>query len=74
MLASYLMAAPDFTVTGGDPVPAVEPFGLLDSLPGEVLAAAREWERHVVEVETGLAPALSRAPYPGRSTIPRPGR
>ena len=66
VLASYLMAAPDFAVTGGDPVPAVEPFGLLDSLPEEVLAAAREWERHVVEVETGLAPDAE----PG--TEPRP--
>jgi putative transposase len=53
--------------SGGDPVPAVESFGLLDSLPGEVLAAARAWERHVVEVETGLAPD----PEPG--TEPRPG-
>jgi putative transposase len=44
----------------------VEPFGLLDSLPGEILAAAREWERHVVEVETGLAPDAE----PG--TVPRP--
>ena len=67
VLASYLMAAPDFAVTGGDPVPAVESFGLLDSLPGEVLAAARAWERHVVEVETGLAPDAE----PG--TEPRPG-
>ena len=67
VLASYLMAAPDFAVTGGDPVPAVESLGLLDSLPGEVLAAARAWERHVVEVETGLAPDAE----PG--TEPRPG-
>ncbi len=34
----------------------MEPFGLLDSLPAEVVAAAREWEGHVVEVETGLPP------------------
>ena len=66
VLASYLMAAPDFAVTGGDPVPGVEPFGLLDSLPEEVLAAARDWERHVVEVETGLPPDAE----PG--TAPRP--
>jgi putative transposase len=46
-----LMAAPDFAMTGGDLVPAVESFGLLGSLPGEVLAAARAWERHVVDVE-----------------------
>ncbi len=66
ILASYLMAAPDFAVTGSVPAPAVEPFGLLDSLPGEVLAAARERERHVVEVETGLAPDAE----PGM--VPRP--
>jgi putative transposase len=45
----------------------VEPFGLLDGLPEEVLAAARDWERHVVEVETGLAPDAE----PGAE--PRPG-
>ena len=67
VLASYLMAAPDFAVVGGIPVPGVEPFGLLDGLPEEVLAAARDWEHHVVEVETGLAPDAE----PG--TEPRPG-
>ena len=66
VLASYLMAAPDFALVGGAAAPEVEPFGLLDSLPGEVLAAAREWERHVVEVETGLPPGAD----PG--TAPRP--
>jgi hypothetical protein len=66
VLASYLMAAPDFAVIGGEPTPSMEPFGLLDSLPGEVLAAARDWERHVLEVETGLAPDAE----PGAS--PRP--
>jgi hypothetical protein len=54
VLASYLMASPDFVVVEGAPTPQVEPFGLLDSLAEEVLAAARDWERHVVEVETGL--------------------
>ena len=38
-------------MTGGDAVPGIEPFGLLDGLPEEVLASARDWERHVVEVE-----------------------
>jgi hypothetical protein len=66
VLASYLMAVPDFAVTGGEAAPSVEPFGLLDSLPTEVLAVARDWERHVVEVETGLAPDAA----PG--TSPRP--
>lgn len=52
VLAAYLMAAPDFAVVDGAPAPQVEPFGLLDGLPEE----ARDWERHVVEVETGLSP------------------
>jgi putative transposase len=56
VLASYLMASPEFAVIGGDPVPSMEPFGLLDGLPPKVLEDAREWERHVVEVETGLPP------------------
>ena len=38
-------------------LPTVEPFGLLDSLPERrCWTRPREWERHVVEVETGLPP------------------
>jgi putative transposase len=66
VLASYLMASPGFMVVGGAPVPRVEPFGLLDGLPEEVLAEAREWERHLVEVETGLPPDA------GPGVMPRP--
>ncbi|MFD9725541.1 Mu transposase C-terminal domain-containing protein [Streptomyces sp. NPDC059072] len=66
ILASYLMASPGFSVTGAEPLPALEPFGLLQTLPEPALAAAREWERHVVEVETGLPPGAE----PG--TTPRP--
>ncbi|NEC06972.1 Mu transposase C-terminal domain-containing protein [Streptomyces sp. SID7909] len=54
VLASYLMASPGFAVTGANPLPELEPSGLLGTLPAPVLAAAQEWERHVVEVETGL--------------------
>ncbi|MFF3275861.1 Mu transposase C-terminal domain-containing protein [Streptomyces chrestomyceticus] len=56
VLASYLMAAPDFAVTGTEPRPEMEPLGLLDTLPEPARAAAVEWQRHVVEVETGLPP------------------
>ncbi|HYS35914.1 MAG TPA: Mu transposase C-terminal domain-containing protein [Pseudonocardiaceae bacterium] len=66
VLASYLMASPGFMVVGGAPMPRVEPFGLLDGLPEEVLAEAREWERHLVEVETGLPLDA------GLGVVPRP--
>lgn len=67
VLGVHLMGSPGFAVIDGVPSPTVEPFGLLDSLPTTVLDAAREWERHVVEVETGLAPGSD----PGAA--PRPG-
>lgn len=55
VLAGHLMAAADFAVIGAGAAPAVEPFGLLDAMPAEVLAEAERW-RHIVEVETGLPP------------------
>jgi transposase InsO family protein len=67
VLGVHLMASPGFEVTGGAELPDVEPFGLLDALPEAVLAAAREWERHVAETETGLPPDA----LPG--AVPRPG-
>lgn len=68
VLGVHLMASPGFAVVDGEPTPTVEPFGLLDSLPTAVLDAAREWQQHVVEVETGLQPdaepeATPRAGY-----------
>jgi hypothetical protein len=67
VLGAHLMASPGFEVTGGAALAAVEPFGLLEGLPAAVLAAARDWERHVVETETGLPPDA----LPG--TVPRAG-
>jgi hypothetical protein len=67
VLAGYLMAAPDFQVLGAQPLPSVDPVGLLDTLPEDALAEAKRWEQHIVEVETGLPPD---AP-PG--TTPRTG-
>ncbi len=68
VLGVHLMASAGFAVVDGEPTPMVEPFGLLDSLPTGVLDAARDWEQHVVEVETGLRPdaepdATPRAGY-----------
>ena len=56
ILAAHLMASPGFAVIDGAPAPSVESVGLLDSLPAKVLEAARSWERHLVEVKTGLPP------------------
>ena len=67
VLAGHLMACPEFTVTGDVAFPEVEPSGLLEGLPEPVLEKARDQERHVVEVLTGLPPD----PPPG--AVPRPG-
>lgn len=56
VLGTHLMAAPGFAVIDGALLPAIEPFGLLDGLPPAVVEEARDWERHLVEVETGLSP------------------
>jgi hypothetical protein len=54
--ASCLMASAGFAVSGTDMLPELEPSGLLSAVPEAALATAQEWERHVVEVETGLPP------------------
>ncbi len=75
VLVSYLLASPSFAVLDGAGMPGLEPFGLLDGLPEDVLGPARKWQRHVVEVETGLAPdaaagATPRAGYdPATTTV-----
>lgn len=67
VLASHLLAKPDFMLLGNKSTPpSMVAFGLLDSLPEPVIAAAREWEAHLVEVETGLPSGAA----PG--TPPRP--
>jgi len=73
VLVAYLMASPEFAVIDGAPTPSVEPFGLMDGLPVKALEEAREWERHIVEVETGLPPgalpgATPRAGFDPAST------
>jgi Mu transposase, C-terminal len=63
---AYLASAPDFAVVGAGPSARISPEGLLESLPAKVAGAAREWERHLTEMETGLPPGAA----PG--TRPRP--
>jgi hypothetical protein len=77
----FLLAAADFAVVGPGPgpglAPRLPPHELLEALPEQVVRAARDWERHLVEVETGLPPgaaegARARPEYdPARSLAER---
>ncbi|MEO3781393.1 Mu transposase C-terminal domain-containing protein [Micromonospora sp. B11E3] len=75
VLLGHLLASPGFELLSGAPARRVDPVGLLDVLPAQVLARVRQWQRHVVEVETGLAPdaAVGAVPKecfdPARHTI-----
>ena len=73
VLLGHLPAAPDFAPADGAPLPSVESFGLLEGLPEPVVERARAWERHLVEVITGLPPvgglgATARPEYDVHST------
>jgi hypothetical protein len=76
LLLAHLLAAPGFELLeAGAPPARLDPVGLLDALPASVLAQARSWERHLVEVQTGLPPdppigARPREPYnPARHNL-----
>lgn len=53
---AHLQSAPDFALGSAGPVSRLLPLGLLDAVPAPALERARWWERHIVEVETGLGP------------------
>lgn len=55
VLAGHLMASPGFAVVDSEPAPSVEPFALLDSLPG-----AREPSGTVVQPRIPVASAPLR--------------
>lgn len=68
----FLLAAPDFAIVGTGTAaaglaPRLAPHGLLDALPEHAARAARDWERHLIEVLTGVPPD---APH---GAAPRPG-
>jgi len=72
VLFSHLVAAEDFELLGARPssVP-LPPFGMLDTVPGPVLARAKMWERHLLEVETGLPPDSAEGASPRPEYDPR---
>lgn len=69
---AYLAGAPDFAVIGAGPAARVSPEGLLESLPAKVVQAARDWERHLTEMETGFRRGRPRGRFRGRSTTRLP--
>ncbi|SCG17573.1 Mu transposase, C-terminal [Micromonospora echinofusca] len=76
LLLAHVLASPGFELLEAGPSPArLDPVGLIDALPATVLERARQWERHVVEVQTGLPPdapagVRPREPYdPARHTL-----
>ena len=48
VLAGHLMASPDFAVVDGRPPPQVEPFGLLDALPEDMLASDADLDHRTI--------------------------
>ena len=63
---SGLLADGDFTVLDSRPRPGMPQVSVLDGLPAEAAEEARWWERHIVEVLTGVPPDA------GEGTVPRP--
>ena len=55
VLAGHLFADPGFAVIGADAPQAVPPWGLFESAPAAAREKALAWQRHVREVDCGLA-------------------
>ena len=63
---SALLAGGDFAVLGARPRPGMPQVSVLGELPSEAVDEARWWERHIVEVLTGVPPDAEEG------TVPRP--
>ena len=63
---SALLAGGDFVVLGARPRPGMPQVSVLGELPSEAVDEARWWERHIVEVLTGVPPDAEEG------TVPRP--
>ena len=63
---SGLLADEDFAVLDARPRPGMPAVSVLDGLPAEAVQEARWWQRHIVEVLTGVRPDAEEG------TVPRP--
>ncbi|MGW2184113.1 hypothetical protein ACWCXX_40445 [Streptomyces sp. NPDC001732] len=55
MMFTHLMAAEDFELLDSQATtPGLPPFGQLDTVPEPVLRKTQFFERHLIEVETGM--------------------
>jgi putative transposase len=63
---SGLLADGDFAVLDARPRPGMPQASVLDGLPADAVEDARWWERHIVEVLTGVPPDAEDG------TVPRP--
>ena len=63
---SGLLADGNFAVLDARPRPGMPQVSVLDGLPAEAVEEARRWERHIIEVLTGLPPDAEDG------TVPRP--
>jgi hypothetical protein len=64
---SGLLADGDFAVLDARPQPGMPAVSVLDGLPAQAVREARWWQRHIVEVLTGISPDAEEG------TVPRPG-
>lgn len=70
---AHLQAAADFVGPAGSSPSRLPTLGLLDAVPGPALEQARWWERHILEIETGMPPAADPdKPAIDPVTSPRP--
>lgn len=67
VMFAHLMASGGFELLDATAsTPGLPPFGLLDTVPEVALRKARFFEKHLIEVETGLPPDAPKG------TVPRP--
>lgn len=67
VMFAHLMVSEGFELLDSTaPTPGIPPFGLLDTVPEVALRKARFYEKHLIEVETGLPPDAPKG------TVPRP--